>query len=85
MAENKKSATASQVVVWDGNRHHFESREMRPQDWRFAGASEEDVQEMEAVEWNSANNWRVPRSEIPLSDVQLGEFMARNGFRLADA
>lgn len=87
MAEktDKKSSTASQVVVWDGNRLHFESREVRPQDWRFAGASEEDVEGVGILEWNHANNWRVPRSEIPLTDVQLGAFLERNGFRLADA
>ena len=85
MAEATKEQTPAQFVVWDGNRFHFETREMRVQDWRLSGASEEDVEGMESVEWNAANNWRVPRSDIPLNDVQLGGWMARNGFRLTEA
>lgn len=72
-----------QFVAWQGHKFAFEAREMTARDWKLAGASEEDLPAAN-TEWNAANNWRVPREEVPLSDVQLGAWMASNDFRLVD-
>lgn len=82
MAEKPKPP---QMVVWDGHRFAFETREMSPKDWRVSGASDEDVAGMVVMEWSAANNWRISREDIPLNDVDLGGWMSRNGFRLVDA
>jgi hypothetical protein len=70
-----------QFVAWQGHRFNFEAREMTPRDWKVSGAEGDDLQ---TVEWNAANNWRVPREEIPLSDVEMGAWMSSNNFRLVE-
>lgn len=83
VAPDKGSKT---YVSWAA-RFHFETREMRPQDWRAVGAdlSDEEVKEGKVTEWTQANGWRVPRDEIPLTDLQLGQFMGLNpGFTVIE-
>lgn len=75
---------ARQWVVWD-NRFAFESRSLQPKDLVGLGADESEDSPLEAVEWNSANNWRVPREQLKLTDLQLGQFLGVDkSFRLVE-
>jgi len=71
---------AKKFVTWAA-RFPFESREVRPSDWKRAGAdlSDAEVAEGEVTVWSKENGWRVSRDEIPLTDMQLGQFMGANG------
>lgn len=90
MTEASNSADAAEVVGEDSGakqyvtwaaRFPFEAREVRPSDWRRAGAdlSDDEVAEGKVTVWSKENGWRVERSEIPLTDMQLGQFMGANG------
>lgn len=84
--DEAESKPTEQWLVWDHN-FAFETREMRPKDWGQFGASlDEDALAGPSTEWTQANNWRVPRADIPLTDLQLGTLMGvDSSFRLVDA
>lgn len=86
VASDEKEGAVKTYVSWAA-KFNFETREMTSADWRAVGAdlTDEEVSERKVTEWKQANGWRVPRSEIPLSDLQLGEFMGRNpGFTVIE-
>lgn len=81
MAEETEAVPAEYTDVylaWQ-NSFPFEQREMSPRDWVQLGAAldlnDPDVKATPNTVWSSANAWRVPRSEIPLTDLQLGRLL----------
>jgi hypothetical protein len=83
VTDEKETTT---YVTW-GAQFPFQTREMRPQDWRDLGAklTDDEVKEGKVTEWKAANGFRVPRDEIPLTDLQLGHFMGLNpGFAIIE-
>lgn len=77
-------AAEKQWVVWD-HQWDFQTRELRPRDLVSFGAEESEDEPLSALEWNAANRWRVPRADIPLTDLQLGQLLGlEKSFRLVD-
>lgn len=68
-------------VAWD-HLHHFETRGLTRSNLISFGADPKD-ENVQEIEWNPGNNWRVPRSKIPLTDIQLGQLLGVDkSFRL---
>lgn len=68
-------------VRWDA-KNHFEERRMRYSDWRLFGAPELDEEALKTTRsadtvWDQGNGWIVLRSDIPLTDDQVREWMSR--------
>lgn len=79
-----KEEAAKQWVVWD-HKFDFETRGLTRQDQMGLGAEEAEGKPLQLVEWNQANNWRIPREQLPLTDFQLGQMVAMDkSFRLVD-
>lgn len=80
-----KEAEVKQWVVWDHN-WNFQSRGLTRTDLLSFGAEEDEDEPLQAIEWNEANRWRVPREQMPLTDLQLGQLLGTDSsFRLVDA
>ena len=85
MARGDTTSTAvpaestKQYVTWRSD-NHFMSRELSAANVRSLGATEG-----KKLRWDKSNDFRVERSEIPLTDAQLADFLARDDrFKLVE-
>lgn len=69
MARVTNTSGVKQYVTWMAS-NHFMARELTAADMRNLGATED-----KKVRWDNSNDFRVERSEIPLSDEQLAALM----------
>lgn len=68
-----------QYVSWT-HANHFEARELTAADTKTLGATEG-----KKLRWDQENGWRVKRSDVPLTDQQLADFMeADSRFKLVE-
>lgn len=65
----READAPKQTVKWD-NVHHFEERVLEAKDVKALGA-----ETGKRLVWNRANNWTVPREDVPLTDDQMAALL----------